>query len=169
MRFWSAVTNMIGFGRLGPVDDTGPVQTAQVSLGYMETQDARTVVQQFGLASNPPTGSDLVLIFQGGDRSKGVVIGSNHQATRPTGQVPGETTIFNAFGMSIYVSKNGIAINANGKPLTIQASNCTLDAAGNLTVWGNVTWNNGSTATHAATHEHPTAAVGAPSAPIPGT
>lgn len=111
--------NMLAFGTLGPVDDSGPVQTAQINVGYMETQDARPVVGLFGLATNAPTGCDLVVAYPGGDRSRGVVLGVNHQRSRPRGQAPGETTLFNNFGMTVYCSKDGIVIQSGGKPIVI--------------------------------------------------
>lgn len=111
--------NSMRLGTIGTVDDSGVVQTAQVQLSYLETFGARPVVQQFGLASNPPVGADAVLLSLNGDPSSGVVVGTNHQKYRPTGQQSGEMTIYNAFGMSVYLSQGGIMIQANGQPVLL--------------------------------------------------
>lgn len=54
--------------------------------------------------------------------------------------------------------------------LTITADNATLDANGNLAVKGELTWNTGTSATHASTHQHGTGTAAAgTTAPTPGT
>jgi phage gp45-like len=50
------------------------------------------VVQQFGLASVPPAGTDAVVIFLAGNRASRVVIGTNNQSLRPSRKNPGETS-----------------------------------------------------------------------------
>lgn len=134
MSLASKLWNLIAFGTLGPVNDGGPAQTAQVSVGYMEVQDARPVVGLFGLASNAPAGSDVIVLYQGGDRSKGVVIGINHQGSRPTGQTSGETTLYNAFDMTIQLGQSGIVINGGGMPLQIENVGGSISMDGTLTV-----------------------------------
>lgn len=130
------VWNSLAFGTLGPVNDNGVVQTGQVSIGGIEVQDARPMIGLFGLASNPPTGSNVVMLFQGGDRSKGISIGVNHQGSRPTGQLPGEATLFNAFGMSVKLAQAGMTMDGNDMPLTVKRgpASVTMDASGNVTL-----------------------------------
>jgi phage baseplate assembly protein V len=141
VRLW----NMIAFGSLGPVNDSGPVQTAQVTVGYQEVQDARPVVGLFGLATNPPAGADVVVLYQAGDRSKGLVIGVNHQGTRPTGQAPGETTVFNAFEMAIALTQGGVVINGGGKSVTIENAGGTvnINSGGTVMITGTLIVNGG--------------------------
>ncbi len=136
MSVGSKLWNLLAFGTLGPVDDSGPVQTAQVGVGYMETQDARPVVTTFGLASNPPAGADVVVLYQGGDRSKGLVIGHGHQASRPRGQKSGETTLYNAGGISVYLANTGLVINGGGLPVTIENAPTVAFAGPLVTIQG---------------------------------
>lgn len=83
-------------------------------LSALEQRDNTPLIQQFGFSSNPPADTDVLLLFINGDRSNGVVAGSNHIPSRPTGRQVGETTVFNNYLMSAYFHKDGIKINANG-------------------------------------------------------
>lgn len=161
-RLWQRVTNMFAHGTVTAVNDAGGVQKMQLQLGYMETRDNTPVLQHFGLASTPPIGSDAVLVFFSGDRSQGVVVGTNNQGVRPVGQGPGEATIYNAFGMTIALTAAGIVINTNGIPATL---------VGDLHVTGAVIQGFGTAdAVNLGTHRHGlgTAAAGT-SMPSAGT
>jgi len=116
---WRRVWNMVSHGSVLAVDDAAGVLKMQVKIGYMEVHDGRVTIQQFGFSSVPPIGSDATLLFLSGDRSNGVVIGTNHQGSRPTGRKAGEVSMFNNFGMSIFLSQDGIVIECAGQPMTI--------------------------------------------------
>lgn len=116
-RLW----NMLAAGSVTAADDSGPVMRLQVKVGYMEVHTL-PAPQQFGFSSVPPIGSDAAAHYIGGDRSNGFITATNHQPTRPTGKQAGEAMVFNAFGMQIYLSENGITINGGGKPIVITNS-----------------------------------------------
>jgi phage baseplate assembly protein V len=130
-QIWNRVLSMIGRGRTtaGP-NDAGSVQMLQLTLGPLETRDGTPRVAEFGFTSAPPVGSDAVLVFLGGNRKTGIVIATGHQQTRPTGLNAGESQIYDAFGKSIYLTEdNGIVINANGAPVTVNdATTVTINA-----------------------------------------
>lgn len=171
---WQRVRNILRTATLTAIDDSGPVQTAQIASSYLETFPPRPVIQQFGLASNPPANSDGLLFSPSGDPANGVVLGHNSQAHRPTGQPAGGTTLYDAFGnsvvltqgtvtaktsagMSVTLSASGIAINPAGQPVTID---------GDLHVSGAVIAGyGGADQVGVQTHLHPS--NGAP--PTPGT
>lgn len=117
-RIWDRLRFVVGRGRVALVDDSGNVQYVQVVLSPLEAANLRRVAE-FGLASNPPAGSDAVAIFVGGDRSNGVVIGTNNQSLRPKGLQPGEVMVYDAIGQSVYLSKTGIVVNGGGNPINI--------------------------------------------------
>lgn len=145
-RLWQRIMNLIAPGTITAVDDTGTVMRAQLKLGYLELRDGVPVLQQFGFSSVPPIGSDAAVIFISGDRGNGVAVATGHQATRPTGKSPGEAVIFNAFGMSIYMSQNGVMVTQGGKPVTFD---------GDVHVVGNVVAGYGTLgAVHVLTHFH---------------
>jgi phage baseplate assembly protein V len=121
-----------GRGRVSaPVNDGGAVQLLQAQVNGLETIDNLKRVPEFGFTSVPPQGSDVAFIFVGGDRSNGLVIGTNHQASRPKGLQSGETMIFTADGKQIYLTAaGGIKIAANGQPVEIDnATVVTINAA----------------------------------------
>jgi phage baseplate assembly protein V len=146
-QLWQRVTNMFAHGSVTGVNDSGGVQTHQLRLGYMETRDNTPVIQHFGLASTPPIGSDAVLVFFGGDRSQGLVVGTNNQGVRPVNQGAGETTVYNAHGMTIAIAATGITVNSGGQPITLtNAPNITLNTP-HVATTGNLTVATGATGT----------------------
>jgi len=123
---------LAGRGRVSaPVNDAGVVQMMQVQINPLETIDNLRRIAEFGFTSVPPEGSDVAIVFVGGDRSSGLVIGTNHQGSRPTGLNPGETMIFTQDGKQIYLTASGgIFIKANGQPVEVDgATTVTINAA----------------------------------------
>ena len=120
-RLYRRVQLMAGIGRTtAPANDSGRVQTVQVRLSPDEVRDGTQVAGQFGLSSHAPVGSDVVMLFLGGDRSKGIVLATLHGDSRFRGLKPGETALSNATGMSVHLSADGIVVECGGKPLTFR-------------------------------------------------
>ncbi|CAJ2713658.1 phage baseplate assembly protein V [Burkholderia pseudomallei] len=113
------------------VNDSGGVQMMQVKLNALETRDNTPRVAEFGLTSNPPVNSDAFVVFLGGDRSNGVVLGTVHQPSRPKNLAPGETMIYSQDGKSIYLTASGgIVVNAKNQAVTVNnATTVTINAA----------------------------------------
>lgn len=123
---------LVGRGRVSaPVNDGGSVQMLQAQINPLETIDNLRRIAEFGFTSVPPEGSDVAIVFVGGDRSSGLVIGTNHQGSRPTGLNPGETMIFTQDGKQIYLTAGGgIVVKANGQPVQVEgATTVTITAA----------------------------------------
>ena len=158
----------VGVGRTtAPADDSGPAQTVQVRLSGGEVRDGLPVTAIYGLASHAPVGSDVVCLFLGGDRSNGVVIGTANQGSRPRGRRPGEVAIYNEFGMTVFLSADGIRIDAGGKPLRItRAPEVTMD--GDLKVKGEVTAMSDGAAIRLSQHKHGGVRSGAELTASPG-
>ncbi|WP_245964793.1 phage baseplate assembly protein V [Trinickia dinghuensis] len=124
-----------GRGRVSaPVNDEGGVQLLQAQINGLETIDNLKRVAEFGFTSVPPQGSDVAIVFVGGDRSSGLVIATNHQGSRPTGLQPGETTIFTADGKQIYLTAGGgIKVLANAQPVEVDnATIVTINASAEM-------------------------------------
>ncbi|TAL89292.1 MAG: phage baseplate assembly protein V [Candidimonas sp.] len=117
-------------GRLSASNDSGAVQTLQASLDQQETIDNLPRVAEFGLASRPPAGSDVIVLFAAGDRSNGVVVATNHQATRLKNLAEGDSALYDSRGRYIWLGADGgIVVNAAG-PVTINgATVVTVNAA----------------------------------------
>lgn len=123
---------LIGRGRVSaPANDSGPVQLVQVQVNELETIDNLRRIAEFGFTSMLPSGTDVVMAFIGGDRSNGVIVGSNHQSSRPRGLQAGETMIFSQDGKQVYLTASGgIIVKANGQPVEVDgATTVTINAA----------------------------------------
>ncbi|PXW23414.1 phage baseplate assembly protein V [Paraburkholderia caballeronis] len=123
---------LVGRARVNLVNDGGAAQQVQVTVNELETIDNLNRLAEFGFTSVPPQGSDVAVVFIGGDRSNGVVVASGHQASRPRGLKAGETMIYTQDGKQIYLTASGgIVIEAKGQPVTINdASNVTCNCSG---------------------------------------
>ena len=113
------------------VNDAGGVQMMQVKLNALETRDNTPRPMEFGLTSNPPVNSDAFVVFLGGDRSNGVVLGTVHQPSRPKGLAPGETMLYSQDGKYVYLTASGgIVVEAKGQAVTVNdATKVTINAA----------------------------------------
>jgi len=110
----------IGIGRLTLTDDTGStVQKLQARFGQLELRDGIPRLAEFGFASNPPPGSDCAAVFVNGDRSNGVVIATGNQLYRLKGLATGDAALYDSRGQSVWLTANGIVINGNGLPMTL--------------------------------------------------
>lgn len=134
-RVWTRVRNMLGLGRVTLVDDSGAVQRMQGVFSAEEVIDLLQRVAEFGFTSSPPAGSDMLVVFVGGERSKGVVLGTSHPESRPTGLAPGEAMLYSQSGQRVYLSAGGIVIDAAGTSVTVQnATDVTVSASGDVSV-----------------------------------
>ena len=130
-RLWRRVQLMSSWGRVTFSDDSRSAQLLQVKLNDSETRDDTPRIAEFGLTSRPPYGSDVLVVFLGGDRSKGVVVATAHQGSRPKGLLAGETMLYDLWGKSVYLTKaGGIVVEAQGAPVTVNnATTVTINAA----------------------------------------
>jgi len=141
-RVYRRVLLAIGRGRVTTANDGGPVQKLQAKFSDFETHDNLPRLAEYGLTSNPPIGSDAIVVFLGGDRSNGVVIATGHQLSRMKGLLPGEVAIFDDLGQSAYLTRAGIVIEGAGLPITVNgvtAINGNTTINGKLHVTGAVT------------------------------
>lgn len=122
--------------RVTLVDDSGPVQMVQVRASALELADKRVRVQEYGFTSNPPSDSDAVLLSISGDRSGAVIVGTNHQASRPRNLKPGESKLYCLDGKFIYLTAGGgIVVDAAGQDVVVQnAKDVTWTLSGKLTI-----------------------------------
>lgn len=135
-RLWRRLQMMVGRGVVTCVDDDGPVQMMQVRASGLEVADRRVRPQEFGLTSNPPVGSDAALACVSGDRSSTMVVGVNHQASRPRGLKAGETKLYSEDGKYVYLTAGGgIVVEAQGQDVVVNnANNVTWNLSGKLTI-----------------------------------
>lgn len=182
-RLWRRMQLVIGRGRVTTSNDTKTAQLLQIRLGALETRDGTPRLAEFGFTSRPPVGSDVIVLFLGGDRSNAVAIATGHQASRPTGLQEGETMVYDLWGKSIYFTEtHGIVVDARNTPVTINnATTVTINAtnevvlntpllhvSGDITAGGNVSDSVRSMAADRIlynAHGHPASSVNTP--PVP--
>ncbi|WP_200410756.1 phage baseplate assembly protein domain-containing protein, partial [Komagataeibacter oboediens] len=125
----------LGIGRqTANTNETPNTPTVQAALAAGEMKADLPIMQEYGLASRPVPGSDLVIAFIGGDRTRGVVIATGDQRGRPKDLQPGEVCLFHpSTGSRIWLMEDGsIALNpANNKVTT----------PGDFTAGGTITGN----------------------------
>ncbi len=130
-RLWRRMQLVVGWGRVTVSDDSRSAQVLQVKLNNAETRDGTPRLGEFGLASRPPAGADVIVVFAGGDRSKGVVIATGDQGTRPRNLAVGESMLYDLWGKYIHLTEDdGIVIAAKNTPVTVNnATVVTINAA----------------------------------------
>jgi len=135
-RLFRRIQMLIGRGRVTQVDDSGPVQLLQVQASGFELADKRARVQEFGLTSNPPVGSDAALMALTGDRTAVMVVATNHQGSRPRNLAPGETKLYSEDGKYVYLTAaGGIVVDAKGQDVVVNnARDVTWNLSGKLTI-----------------------------------
>ncbi|AZV39906.1 phage baseplate assembly protein domain-containing protein [Komagataeibacter xylinus] len=78
-RLFRRLQGLFQIGRIStPPNDTGAVQTGQVTLNGTAIRDGVPIVQDYGFSAVLPVGSQAVVLNVSGDASNGVVIRSIH-------------------------------------------------------------------------------------------
>jgi phage baseplate assembly protein V len=150
-RLWRRMQFVVGRGRIKIGDDSGQVQKQQIQLSGTEIRDNTPRVGEYGFASMPLAGCHGIVLFVAGDRSNGVIIGTNDQIHRLKNLLPGEVAIYDDQGQSVYLTRAGIVVNGGGLPIKVtNTPSITLDSplvhsTGAMTVDGLFTANNGIT------------------------
>lgn len=132
---------MFSLGRVQLTDDTGPVQLHQVDMGPrngagpLSVHDKVPHVKEFGFASVPPLDADVFVAFLTGDRSSGVVLGSNHQPSRLKNLQPGDAALYDVRKAYVWLTPTGVVIDAAGQNVTIQnCAQATIVASTSVTL-----------------------------------
>ena len=145
-------------GKIARVKSGGKVQRAQIEGLDGETVQDLEHAENFGFTSNPPAGSDCVVVPLGGKTSHGIIVTTSNGAYRITGLAEGETAVYNAAGAKI-ILKQGRVIDMDCDILNIKAPggvnidapnvDCTaqLSAAGKINGNGGMAVQGGTGAT----------------------
>jgi len=145
------LANLVGAGSVTGADDTGPVQTLQITERASGSGFADRVLDkvlrffQFGFTSVPPLDSETLTLRRGGERGLTIVIGTNHRPSRPTGLQPGDSAQYDARGAIIKLTAAGLTIDCAGLPYVIQNTS-GVNIKGDLVVDGEITGLNTSSA-----------------------
>jgi phage baseplate assembly protein V len=91
------VKNMMARGVVTGVSDSGGIQLLQGSILADEVQDGMERFQQYGITSNPPLGSEFIVLFLAG-RSHPVVIAVDNPSGRLKDLEPGDSALYSSAG-----------------------------------------------------------------------
>lgn len=127
---------MIGRAIISAVKEGGPFQQLQVSIFAGESMDKVTRFQEFGFASNPPPGSEGIVLALQGNRENLVVIATENRTVRFKNCAPGEMAIYTDDGTHIHLKKDGQVELKTATLLTVDAPDTLFK--GNVTVEGDL-------------------------------
>ena len=113
--------NVIARGRVTQRDDSGAVQILQIRLRNGQVLELPRL-GAYGLASNPPDGSDVLVVSIYGDGSNGVVVSTGHQDSRLRGLAVGESALYDDQGQKVHITRGGIVIEGTSLPININTS-----------------------------------------------
>ena len=124
---------MFKIGQLtAPTNEQSGTAISQIQFNAYETHTV-FAVQDFGFASAPPLGSQMITLSVSGDAARKLAFGSHNAALRPLNTPTGGAVIYDATGTTIRLGNNGtVAITIGGVAIL------TVDAAG-LVVTGSIT------------------------------
>lgn len=133
-------------GVLNRINSSNPIQTAQVAGLADETLQDVEHIQQFGFTSNPPAGTEAIIIPLGGTSTHGIIVATENGNYRIKSLASGEVAVYNQSGASITL-KNGkiidiecdtLNINAiTSVNITTPAVNCSQELTANGQINGN--------------------------------
>jgi phage baseplate assembly protein V len=131
---WRRVRLIVGRGRLTLSDDSKTAQLLQVQLNSLEVRDQTPRLAEFGFTSRPPVGSDVVMLFLGGNRSNGVAIATGHQPSRPKNLTEGEVMLYDLWGKHVYLKADGsIEVDVKDGPVVVNnATQVTINASSKI-------------------------------------
>ncbi|WP_432731460.1 phage baseplate assembly protein V [Variovorax sp. W6] len=116
-KIWRRLQMALGVGRITTGNDSGLVQMHQVKLTGNDVRDNTARVVEYGFTSMPKPGCQALLIFVAGDRSNGVIVGTNDESARLKNLKPGEVAIYDDQGQSIWLKRTGIEVDGAGLPI----------------------------------------------------
>jgi phage baseplate assembly protein V len=125
---------MVGRAVLTAIKDGGGIQVAQLKGLADEAFDGVPRVQEFGFSSNPPDGTDAIMVAVGGSRESLVVIATDHKSFRIKNLASGESVVYTDDGTKIHLKKAGQIEIVTATKVTITAPD--VEMSGNLKVTG---------------------------------
>ena len=128
---------MVSRAVISAIKDSKNTQFLQVSALSDEVLDDVERFSEFGFSSNPPSGTEAVLLSVGGNREHSIIVATNHRASRFKNLASGESVLYTNDGTHIHLKKGGeIEIKTSTK-VFVDAPD--VEFTGNALVKGNLT------------------------------
>lgn len=133
-----AVRNMIRRVSLVDLDDSGPQQNTRLKGLSGEELKKVVRVQPYGFTSNPPAGSEGLLLSMGGRSDRAMVLGIEAPGKRPTALGDGATAIYGPDGSILKMVMQSVTLDAGGKEVVItNAKKVTIKATDEVVLSAN--------------------------------
>lgn len=113
-RITSRIKTAIGKALIEAVSDDNQLQLVKISGLADDVQSDVERIQDYGITSNPPVGSESVVLYINGGKDHGVVIKTDSSEFRIQGLESGEVCIYSKFGQKILLDKNGDTVFNDG-------------------------------------------------------
>jgi phage baseplate assembly protein V len=114
------VMNMVARGVIAESNDEPGMQNVQVSLLRDEAKVAVERLQNYGFSGHAPRDSEVIVVFVGGGRDHGVIVGTDSRDARMTGLAEGEVAVYTDEGDSMVFRRNN-TIEFTTKKLIVKA------------------------------------------------
>lgn len=98
---------LAGRAIIAAVNDGEALQELQLKVLSGEALSKVQNIQGFGFASNPPVGSEAIILSMGGARANSVVIATDNRKVRLKNLASGETAIYTDDGTYLHLKKAG--------------------------------------------------------------
>ncbi len=128
-------------GVLNSSNSSAEIQRHQVSGVADETLQDVEIYQQFGLTSNPPAGTKVIVVPLGGLTGHSVIIATENGNFRVKELSPGEVALYSSHGSTL-IMKEGNIIDVDAKEINLAATKITGKAEDiNLTATQSISLN----------------------------
>lgn len=97
---------LVGRGVILAVNDAEKIQQLQATLLADEVKDQIESFAHFGFTSNPPEGTECIMVSVAGSRDHGVIVATENRDLRLKGLASGESAQYNKNGKYIWIKNN---------------------------------------------------------------
>jgi phage baseplate assembly protein V len=119
-RIANRVKQYLGLARIDSVSDANELQLVKITGLADEEQSNLERIQDYGITSNPPVGSEAVVLYVGGNKDHGVVIKTDSGEFRIQPLESGEVCIYSQHGQKILLDENGDIVFNDGTDFMVR-------------------------------------------------
>lgn len=119
-KIFRRIRAIVTYARILFVDDSGDLQILQIEGYLAELRDGVERLGEYGFASNPPSGSQALVLALGGSRARLVAVATENRLLRPKNLPSGAVEIYSVTGARVRINADG-TIEIDGVDLTITA------------------------------------------------
>ena len=96
------------------VSDGNEIQLVKIAGMDNDVQSGVERIQEYGITSNPPIGSEAVVLYVGGNKDHGIVVKTDSGEFRIQSLKSGEVCIYSQHGQKILLDENGDIVFNDG-------------------------------------------------------